>query len=98
DPNRRLIKITNISYENQSIMRDPLELRKKQIQSQIDSTITKLNDNFIRASQLPIQSQPIIQRIHIALHKLKIFDINQDDEKNFKCVIVFGVYSYNSLR
>ncbi|CAF5046710.1 unnamed protein product, partial [Rotaria sp. Silwood1] len=68
-------------------MRDPLELRKKQIQSQIDSTITKLNDNFIRASQLPIQSQPIIQRIHIALHKLKIFDINQDDEKNFKWLI-----------
>ncbi|CAF4993629.1 unnamed protein product, partial [Rotaria sp. Silwood1] len=87
DPNRRLIKITNISNENQSIMRDPLELRKKQIQSQIDSTITKLNDNFIRASQLPIQPQPIIQRIHIALHKLKIFDINQDDEKNFKWLI-----------
>ncbi|CAF5064047.1 unnamed protein product, partial [Rotaria sp. Silwood1] len=84
DPNRRSTTIINtlndISNESSSIMRDPLELRRKQMQSQIDETIKRLNENLIIASQLPIQPQPIIQRIHIALHKLKIFDINQDDE------------------
>ncbi|CAF5043302.1 unnamed protein product, partial [Rotaria sp. Silwood1] len=91
DPNRRSTTIINtlndISNESSSIMRDPLELRRKQMQSQIDETIKRLNENLIIASQLPIQPQPIIQRIHIALHKLKIFDINQDDEKNFKWLI-----------
>ncbi|CAF1312641.1 unnamed protein product, partial [Rotaria sordida] len=91
DPNRRSTTIINtlndISNENSSIMRDPLELRRKQMQSQIDETIKRLNENLIIASQLPIQPQPIIQRIHTALHKLKIFDINQDDEKNFKWLI-----------
>ncbi|CAF4665758.1 unnamed protein product, partial [Rotaria sp. Silwood2] len=91
DPNRRLITINNtsndITNENSSITRDPLELRKKQMQSQINETIKRLKENLIIASQLPIQPQPIIQRIHTALHKLKTFDINQDTEKNFKWLI-----------
>ncbi|CAF5103962.1 unnamed protein product, partial [Rotaria sp. Silwood1] len=91
DPNRRLVTLidtsTATSNESSSIMKDPLELRRKQMQSQIDETIKRLKDNLIIASQLPIQPQPIIQRIHTALHKLKTFDINQDTEKNFKWLI-----------